>query len=141
MEGAAEVTERAARYEMDAVDEILLDWYEWSQAYGPALGYRGAAPESRGFRISRQWMTASERDDEVDAELLDEVGKAVEPFVFQLSVAHRIAVQAEMMNLQVGAAVWRSARAGTYEEAKAILKPILAAHGILRKDVATQKRV
>jgi hypothetical protein len=118
---------------MDVVDELLLGWYEWNQDYAPALGFRRAASESRDFKISRQWMEGDDVLEEVEDELKAEIGRAVEPFVFQLSLAHRVAIQTHLRNLQAGATVWSSARAGDYAAAKSILKQMFSAHGLLRK--------
>lgn len=118
---------------LDMVDELLMGWYEWNQDYSPALGFRRAASECRDFKISRQWMDGDEVIEEVEDELKAEIGRAVEPFVFQLSLAHRVAIQTHLKNLQAGVTVWSSARAGDYVAAKSILKQMFSAHGLLRK--------
>ncbi|WP_017773824.1 hypothetical protein [Paraburkholderia kururiensis] len=118
---------------MDEIDQILLDWYEWSQKYDPAPTYRSADSTCGGFRSSRQWMSYEELDEEVESNFKATIGRAVEPFIFQLSMRHRVAIQAQMLNFQAGVSVWCMARSTRedYDDAKQILKPMLRAHGIL----------
>ena len=122
----------------DDIDSVLLDWYEWSQAYEPNIGYRGSDASCREYRSSRQWMTYDELGEVVDRNLQAEIGKVVEPIVMALGVRHRIAVTTAMRNMVTGSAVWRNPRhpetqASDYAEAKDMMRPKLYSKGLLKK--------
>lgn len=121
---------------VDDIDTVLIDWYEWSEAYRPAIGYGRADPSFRQCRSSRQWMTYDELSDVVDSQLRAATGKAVEPIIQTLALSHRIAVMTAMRNFAVGAVVFQNPRspetqARDYAEAKAVMRPALLAKNLL----------
>lgn len=121
----------------DDIDVVLLDWYEWSEGYSPAVGYRSADASCREYRSSRQWMTYDELGEQVDANLRAEVGKVVEPLVLALGVRHRIAVSTAMRNMVTGASVWPNPRypetqQEDYAAAKDLMRPQLYAKGLIK---------
>jgi hypothetical protein len=123
---------------MDKIDELLLDWFEWSQAYSPALDYGKAEPACRDFRISRQWMDYDDLNEEVERNLKASVGKLVEPLVHRLDLRARVAVNTACRNFASGAQVWSSIRiAGDqeteYARAKAILCPMMVDAGLIER--------
>lgn len=122
----------------DRIDEILLDWYGWSSAYTPKLGYGNADPACRGFRSNRQWMTRAELSDEVDGRLRAETGRLVEPLIEALGLRERVAVNTAMRNFLAGARVWRNPRwpetqDADYACAKSLLRPQFVARGLLER--------
>ena len=128
----------AMSYEMDKIDELLLDWYEWSRSYGPKLSYGGAEPACRDFRISRQWMEYEDLNEEVEWNLKAMHGRALEPMILKLDVRSRLAINTAMLNFIAGASVWMNPRhpetqEADYARAKAILCPRMIAAGLLEK--------
>jgi hypothetical protein len=123
---------------MDKIDELLCDWYSYNLGYGPNLGYGGAEPACRDFRISRQWMEYEDLDAEVEWNLKCSVGKVIEPMVQALDTRYRLAINTAVRNFIAGSTVWVNPRhADTqdedYERAKAILCPQLVAVGMIDK--------
>lgn len=121
----------------DEIDDILYDWYRYSQSYQPALGYGRADSTCRDFTISRQWMEYDELSEIVDHQLRAGIGKAVEPLMFELSLRHRIAIQTAMRNMEAGRTVWTNPRhpetqEQDYADAKTQLRPRLYAKGLLK---------
>lgn len=116
---------------VDIVDELLMDWYEWTQTYVPPVSYRAADASCAGYQSSKQY-SYEDLDDDVVVELRSTIGRAVEPFIDQLSQRHRCAIQAQMLNFQAGAQVWHNARAleEDYAAARQILRQMFRAHGI-----------
>jgi hypothetical protein len=123
--------ETAEEHRVDLVDELLMDWYEWTQSYVPAVSYRTSDASCSGFQSSKQY-SYEDLDDDVVSELRATIGRAVEPFIDQLSQRHRCAIQAWMLNLQVGRSVWHNARVleDDYQDARTILRQMFRAHGI-----------
>ncbi|WP_250467643.1 hypothetical protein [Caballeronia sp. GAFFF2] len=120
----------------DEINAVLTEWYEWSQAYEPALGYGRADSTCRDFKISRQWMDHSELSDLVDNQLRAATGKAVDPIIQKLSLAHRIAVMTAVRNFIAGAVVFQNPRSPAtqdrdYVEAKALMRPALIGKGLI----------
>lgn len=125
--------------DMDKIDEVLLQWYEWSSSYAPGTGYGRCDPACRDFRISRQWMDYDDLNEEVEWNLKASTGKAVEPLIHKLETRYRLAINSAMRNFQAGYAVWSNPRypdtqAEDYAQAKAILCPKLAALGLIDKN-------
>ncbi|MEM5366578.1 hypothetical protein V4C53_11095 [Paraburkholderia azotifigens] len=122
---------------MDEIDDVLTQWYEWSQTYKPALGFGGASVSCRGFRISNQWMDHDDLSHLVDSQLRETVGRAVDPIVMRLAIHHRIAVMVVVRSFAAGDAVDQNPYKPTgqdedYAEAKAVMRPALIARGLLR---------
>lgn len=120
----------------DEIDAVLTEWYEWSQAYEPALGHGRASASCRGFKISDQWMDYDDLSEVVDRQLRSATGEAVDPLIQKLSLAHRVAVMTAARNFVAGSWVFRNPRSpGTqdadYAEAKAIMRPALHAKGLI----------
>jgi hypothetical protein len=124
---------------MDRIDELLLDWYEWSQGYNPGTDYSAFDSTCAQFRTSRQWMDYEDLDAEVEWQRKKEVGKVVEPMMLKLDLRARVAVNTACRNFSDGAAVWSSVRvAGNQEDeyarAKAILCPMMVAAGLVERE-------
>lgn len=121
---------------MDAIDDLLLQWYEWSRGYKPALDYDRAAASCRDFRISNQWMDYDELSAIVDHQLRAATGEAVDPLIQRLSLAHRVAVMTACRNFVAGSLVFRNPRNpdtqdADYAEAKRLIRPALIAKGLI----------
>jgi len=126
---------------MDRVDELLLDWYEWSQGYNPGVDYQGFDSSTSQFRSSRQWMDYDDLDAEVEWSLKKSVGKTLEPMIQKLDLRSRVAINTMMRNFQIGVQVWSNPRLGNwvdleteYKRAKAILCPQMVAAGLIERD-------
>ena len=124
---------------MDRIDELLLDWYEWSQGYNPGVDYSGWDSTCAQFRTSRQWMDYEDLDAEVEWQRKKAVGKLVEPMIQKLDLRARVAVNTACRNFSSGAAVWSSVRVAgdkdaEYARAKAILCPMMVAVGLVEKN-------
>jgi hypothetical protein len=127
---------------MGRIDELLLDWYEWSMGYNPRTGYRGFDSTCAEFRTSRQWMDYEELDAEVEWSRKKSVGKQLEPMIQKLDTRARVAINASMRNFLSGASVWGSARLGgglslddEYWRAKELLHPQMIAAGLIEKSL------
>lgn len=122
---------------MDRIDELLLDWWEWSQGYNPGTGYQAFDSTSAQYRSSNQWLTPGDLYDEVEQALKKAHGRAIEPMILKLDLRARIAVNTAMRNFASGADVWSSVRAddndAEYVRAKAILCPQMVLAGLLEK--------
>lgn len=133
--GKAEMSEtQPAR--PDIVLDTLLEWYEVQDSYRPKLGFDRASPASTGFAISRQWLDDDEIGDEIDSAIRARRASEVEKCIDRLDARFRAAIQTEMRNRLSGASVFSSVRnAGTHDAdfraALALLKPMLAARGLL----------
>jgi hypothetical protein len=130
---------------MDKIDELLCDWYSYNLGYEPNLGYGGAEPACRDFRISRQWMDYEDLDAEVEWNLKCAVGKVIEPMVQALDTRYRLAINTAVRNFLSGSAVWINPRYAQtqeedYELAKAILCPKLVGAGLVDKSACKPVR-
>lgn len=124
---------------MDAIDDLLVQWYEWEFEYTPKLSYGSAEPACRGFRTSRQWMDYDDLNEEVERSLRAATGKIVEPMIQKLDTRHRLAVNTAMRNFLSGSEVWVNPRFPEtqevdYARAKRILCPQMVAAGILERN-------
>lgn len=124
---------------MDKVDDLLYDWYIWSQGYNPGTDYSAFDSTCAQFRTSRQWMEYEDLDAEVEWNRKKYIGKIVEPMVQMLDLRGRMAVNTAMSNFAAGASVWVNARfADTqeedYERAKAFLCPKLVSVGLVERN-------
>lgn len=122
----------------DEIDAVLTEWYEWSQAYEPALGHGRASASCRDFKISNQWMDYDDLSEAVDRQLRAATGEAVDPLIQKLSLQHRVAVMTACRNFVAGAFVFRNPRSpetqdADYDEAKRILHPGLFGKGLILK--------
>lgn len=122
----------------DEIDAVLTEWYEWSQAYEPALGHGRASASCRDFKISNQWMDYDDLSETVDRQLRAATGQAVDPLIQKLSLAHRVAVMTAVRNFVAGAIVFNNPRSpqtqdADYAEAKRLLRPGLFARGLILK--------
>ena len=120
----------------DEIDAVLTEWYEWSQAYEPALGYGRASASCRDFRISNQWMDYDDLSETVDRQLRAATGEAVDPLIQKLTLAHRVAVMTAVRNFVAGSVVFCNPRSpatqdADYAEAKRLLRPQLITKGLL----------
>ncbi|MCP3709744.1 hypothetical protein M3I54_22635 [Paraburkholderia sp. CNPSo 3274] len=130
---------------MDRIDELLLDWYTWSQGYNPGTDYQAFDSTTAQFRSSRQWMEFDDLDAEVEWALKKATGRVLEPLIQKLDLRARVAVNAMMRNFESGAQVWSSVRLGDgfslqeeYDRAKAILCPMMVAAGLLEKSACKE---
>lgn len=122
----------------DEIDAVLTEWYEWSQAYEPALGHGRASASCRGFKISDQWMDYDDLSEVVDRQLRTATGEAVDPLIQKLSLSHRVAVMTAVRNFVAGALIHRNPRNpatqdADYAEAKRLMRPGLFAKGLILK--------
>ncbi|MBB2928380.1 hypothetical protein [Paraburkholderia silvatlantica] len=122
---------------MDRIDELLLDWYEWSQGYNPGTDYQAFDSTCAHFRSSRQWLEHDDIDAEIEWSRKKSVGKVIEPMIQKLDLRARVAVNTAMRNFSAGASVWSSVRVDAvdveYLRAKRVLCPMLVAVGLLDK--------
>lgn len=123
---------------MDAIDELLLDYWEWSQGYNPGTDYSAFDSTCAEFRTSRQWMDYEDLDAEVEWSRKKAVGKAVEPMILKLDLRARVAVNTQCRNMSDGFGVWSSVRltglVDEYARAKAILCPMMVAAGLVERE-------
>lgn len=131
---------------MDKIDDLLYDWYIWSQGYNPGTDYSAFDSTCAQFRTSRQWMEYEDLDAEVEWNRKKYIGKIVEPMVQMLDLRGRMAVNTAMSNFAAGASVWVNARfADTqeedYERAKAFLCPKLVSVGLVERDTCKLEKV
>lgn len=114
----------------DAIDELLLEWYEYEDSYRPALGYGRADPACRNYRPGR-YRDSDELADLAERSARRQVCEAVGECVRKLELRYRIAIQTVMRNRVAGASVWRAGRLNgedpekVYPEAKRALAPLL----------------
>lgn len=122
---------------MDRIDELLMDWWVWSQGYNAGTCYQAFDSTCAQYRSSRQWMDFDDLDAEVEKSLQKAHGRAIEPMILRLDLNARIAVNAQMRNFASGVAVWDSVRIANldaeYARAKAILCPQMVAAGLIEK--------
>lgn len=123
---------------MDKIDELLLDWYEWSQGYNPGTDYSAFDSTCAQFRTSRQWMEYEDLDTEVEWQRKKSVGKVVEPMVLKLDLRARVAINTACRNFASGSTVWSSIRVAgdqeaEYSRAKVILCPMMVAAGLVER--------
>lgn len=121
---------------MDKIDDLLYDWYTWSQGYNPGTDYSAFDSTCAQFRTSRQWMEYEDLDAEVEWNRKKYIGKLVEPMVNKLDLRGRLAVNSAMLNFSVGANVWSSYRTAEedYARAKAILCPMMVKAGLVERN-------
>lgn len=127
---------------MDRIDELLLDWWEWSLGFNPGTDYQAFDGTCAQFRSSRQWMEYDDLDAEVEWQRKKSVGRAIEPMIMNLDLRARVAVNTECRNMSDGARVWSTLRldeqAKEYARAKAILCPMMVAEGLIEKSACKQ---
>lgn len=121
----------------DEIDAVLTEWYEWSQAYEPALGHGRASASCRDFKISNQWMDYDDLSETVERQLRAATGEAVDPIIQKLSLDHRVAVMTAVRNFVAGALVFRNPRNpatqdADYAEAKRLMRPALIAKSLIQ---------
>ncbi|MFP3549730.1 hypothetical protein SB861_03310 [Paraburkholderia sp. SIMBA_049] len=121
---------------VDAIDRLLLDWYEWDLGWDPVPGYPRGAGFVEGFQSSRQWMELDEINDEVDRRIIEAHARVIGPLVLSLNVRLRLAVNTAVRNLAAGAEVWLNPRwpatqDADYRCAKEALAPKLVMRGLL----------
>lgn len=130
---------------MDAIDDLLLDWYEWSQGFNPGTDYQAFDGTCAQFRSSRQWMDYDDLDAEVEWQRKKGVGKVIEPMIQKLDLKARVAINTECRNMSSGAQVWASIRVDDqhmqYCRAKAILRPMLVAAGLIERDTCKTESI
>ena len=103
---------------MDRIDELLLDWYEWSQGYNPGTDYSAFDSTCAQFRTSRQWMEYDDLDAEVEWQRKKAVGRVVEPMILKLDLRARVAINTACRNFSSGAQVFSSVRIAGDQEAE-----------------------
>ena len=121
--------------QLDDIDEILVDWYEWSNSDEIAEGYATTDTTCREFRSSRQW-DASYLDDDTRHAIASSNGERADAIILSLPADYRIAVNTELFNLWAGYDVRRNPRhperqASDYADAKLWLRPKFRAKGLL----------
>lgn len=123
---------------MDRIDEMLLDWYEWSQGYNLGTDHKAFDSTCAQYRSSRQWMEYDDIDAEVEWQRKKGVGRVIEPMILKLDLRARVAINSAMRNFSDGANVWSTVRLADadaeYARAKALLCPMLVAAGMIEKN-------
>jgi hypothetical protein len=122
----------------DKIDEVLIEWFEWSEGYRAVAGYKGADSTCRDFKISNQWMDFEELSEQVDHQLLGMTGELVEPIIMALNMQHRVAVMTAMRNFAAGSFVFTNPRSpatqdADYADAKEVMRPKLVAKGLINR--------
>ena len=122
---------------MDKIDELLLDWWEWSLGYNSGTDYKAFDSTCAQFRTSRQWMEYDELDQEVEWNRKKAIGKQLEPMILQLDLRARVAINTECRNMSDGVDVWSCVRTDSqfdeYCRAKEILRPKLVSAGLIER--------
>lgn len=116
--------------ETQLVDALLLEWYDWSAEYRPALGADRASATCREAASSRQYQTSTEAS--CSGLYVGEM-QTIEFCVDQLPLAQRLAIDLEMRNRRTGATIWRSRpgiTADTYANAVTAMRPIMRRRGL-----------
>jgi hypothetical protein len=113
--------------ETQLVDALLLEWYDWSAEYRPALGADRASATCREAPSSRQYQSSTEAS--CSGLHISEM-QSVEFCVDQLPTPQRLAIELEMRNRRTRAKVWRNSNADTYENAVAAVRPIMRRRGL-----------
>ena len=122
--------------ESSQIDDLLVDWIEWSRAYRPNLG----AP-----RVAVYAGKAGDGDvyidhDELDRRIKSASASQIDFEIEQLDLPLRIAVGIVAMNKFNKVAVFRHARfsreelMSNYSKAKALLLPKLVKRGLVKID-------
>lgn len=113
--------------ERQLVDELLVEWHDWTDSYRPALGVDRVSASCREARSSRQY------DDSTEASCgrlhVNEM-QSVAFCVYQLPTAQQVAIGIEMKNRRSAARVWRSDAADTYENAVDAIRPLMRRRGL-----------
>jgi hypothetical protein len=122
----------------DEIDELLYQWYRWSNGFTEVRDYSSSDSTCRDFQISRQFMDHSDLNDLVDYQIRKSIGERVEPFIHKLNIRHRVAVNVAMANMHIGAKVWHNPRFPAskeedYEEAKTTLRPKFVLEGLVNR--------
>jgi len=122
----------------DEIDEVLIEWFEWSEGYRAVAGYKGADSTCRDFKISNQWMDYEELSEQVDHQLLGITGELVEPIILALNMPHRIAVMTAVRNFAAGSVVFKNPRSpatqdADYADAKEAMRPKMIAKGLIKR--------
>jgi hypothetical protein len=111
----------------EKADLLLIEWYDWSRGYRPNLGVPGCAPECRSATSSRQWDSTTDITRETcDRSTMESVQFCYDSIPFD----YQNAIGIEMRNRLVVAAVWRSPRGTTYEQALELIIPEMLKSGL-----------
>jgi hypothetical protein len=113
--------------ERELADALLVEWYDWTASYRPALGADRVAVSCRGARSSRQYEDSTEAS---CGRLHTNEMRSVAFCVDQLPMAQQVAIGIEMKNRTARARVWRSTVADTYDNALAAVLPIMRRRGL-----------
>ena len=126
--------------ESSQVEDLLLAWHRWQDAYRPALGAGRCDPTCREYRSGNQWLDAKERAEIADAKIWKANSEIVECLVDTLSWQHRAALQVSLKNKRLGYSVWGNSRLTAeeshrlYQEAKELLLPMLFSRGLIKPE-------
>ena len=108
--------------EHEQAEQLLMEWYQWTKRWRPALGAPRVSVYCRESRTSRQYEMGVEDDRVYVAEMT-----AVEWCVNTLPLHLQQSIGTEMRNREVGARVWRGG--GSYQEAMtAVISKFKARH-------------
>lgn len=122
----------------EEIEDLLAIWYDWSQAYKPALGAPPASPFARLAKSSEANYHADDAAEIADERINSDLAEQVDLCIDELpGVKYRAAIDTSMRNKR-GPAVWRSGRHSIeeqhqiYQEAKGLLMPLLRKRGVMR---------
>lgn len=113
--------------DIEEIDYLLVEWYEWSATYRPKMGVPRVAPYCQQARSSRQWDDATEAS--CGRLHVDRMTK-VEFCIDQLPTGLQRAIGTEMRNRLSTAKVWRDPAGNTFGDAVAMLIPIARKNGL-----------
>lgn len=125
--------------ESQQVEDLLLAWHRWQDAYRPALGAPRCDPACRDYRSSDMRLTEKEQDELTDVKIWKANSEKVEACIDGLpSWQHRSAIQMSMANKRIGRDVFSNPRIpkdeahALYQEAKELLFPKFFARGLIK---------
>lgn len=120
------------------IEDLLIAWHRWQDAYSPALGVPRCDPTCRGYQTGNQWLTSKEKAELADQKIWKANSEIVDVCVDSLTWQHRAAIQTSLKNKRLGFSVWSNTRISQeeshdlYQEAKTILFPKLVERGLVK---------
>jgi hypothetical protein len=123
------------RDESDGIEELLMVWFEWANAYRVALGVPRIAPYGRNAGTDDTRTEGDEVDARLNAVTAEQVDLCLDGLTWQM----RAAVGIHIGNKHAGNAVFRNPRMtveeqhAAYLQAKIALLPLLRKRNLLRE--------
>ncbi|MBN3848641.1 hypothetical protein G3N58_17690 [Paraburkholderia sp. Ac-20342] len=123
------------------VEELLLGWHRWQDAYRPALSGPRCDPTCRNYRSGDARLTDKEQAELADTKIWMANSEKVEVCVETLTWQHRASIQMSMANKRIGRDVFSNPRIPKeeahrlYQEAKELLFPKFFARGLIKPPI------